>query len=1041
MKRMLFNATQAEELRVAIVDGQKLIDLDIESAAKEERKSNIYKAVITRIEPSLEAAFVDYGAERHGFLPFKEISRSYFQPGVDAGKASIKEALREGQELIVQVEKDERGNKGAALTTYISLAGRYLVLMPNNPRGGGVSRRVEGDERAELREIMDHLDVPQGMSLIARTAAIGRSAEELGWDLSYLMQLWRAIEGAAEGQTGAFLIYQEGSLVIRAIRDYFQPDIGEILIDTDDVYEQARQFMAHVMPDNVNRVKRYSDDVPLFSRFQIEHQIESAYSRQVGLPLGGAVVIDHTEALVSVDVNSGRATKGSDIEETAFRTNCEAADEIARQLRLRDLGGLIVIDFIDMESQKNQREVENRLRDALRHDRARVQTGKISRFGLLELSRQRLRPALAETSYITCPRCNGTGHIRSTESSALHIVRILEEEAMKENTGAVHLQVPVDVATFLLNEKRVDIARIELRHKVQLIIVPNRHMETPAHEIIRLRHDQLNIDDIALASYQMVQKPAEEEERLPNKASDRPARPEAAVKGIAPSQLAPLAITPAPTAPSPAAAPAPKGLLARIMGWFSSDKPEPAAAEVVVDTTPKRENRGRNERSGSDSRRSNGNGNRGRRTERDGETQSNRGARGERQEGSDKPQRAAPAPEKVERADRAERPDRAERTERGENRGRSRTRPERSTEAASADANDELLKASAAAVVALEATSVAEVAAADGNSAEDGAPSEKRRRRGRGRGRRTGEAPAGTTQAGEDTTSEQVDRVESLDELVAVQDAQPQPSATPGSETTTSGAQVSERPQAEAAQVEVAVAKPDAVTEQSTAAEPVVVDPVLADTVAVDPVVVDPVAVESPAEQEPAPLPLPVSEAASTEQVAIEPASEAPVPVKIEAQAEPETKAEVLQAAVAEAPVAEGVTAAPALDPASAAADMVEASAPEQPAVAAAPSLIERAVSAHAAEVTATHEAPAAATEASTSPANEIVATQAPEAETPAIKPEPAPSASGLTMIETDPGKHASFGTGAPEQTVRLGRKPRPAPVVVEEPLQQVETK
>ncbi|MFB1028060.1 MAG: Rne/Rng family ribonuclease, partial [Thauera sp.] len=582
MKRMLFNATQAEELRVAIVDGQKLIDLDIESAAKEERKSNIYKAVITRIEPSLEAAFVDYGADRHGFLPFKEISRSYFQPGADA-KASIKEALKEGQELIVQVEKDERGNKGAALTTYISLAGRYLVLMPNNPRGGGVSRRVEGDERAELRENMDQLDVPQGMSLIARTAAIGRSAEELQWDLNYLLQLWTAIEGAAQSQSGAFLIYQEGSLVIRAIRDYFQPDIGEILIDTDDIYDQATQFMAHVMPGNVARVKRYSDDVPLFSRFQIEHQIESAYSRQVNLPSGGAVVIDHTEALVSIDVNSGRATKGSDIEETAFRTNCEAADEIARQLRLRDLGGLIVIDFIDMESAKNQREVENRLRDALRHDRARVQTGKISRFGLLELSRQRLRPALAETSYITCPRCNGTGHIRSTESSALHIVRILEEEAMKDNTGAVHLQVPVDVATFLLNEKRVDIARIEMRHKVQLIIVPNRHLETPAHEIIRLRHDQLNAEDIALASYQMVQKPVEEDARLPSKTSERPTRPEAAVKGIAPSQPAPMAAAEPAPAPAPTpAAPEPKGLIARIMGWFSAGKTAPAPAPAAA---------------------------------------------------------------------------------------------------------------------------------------------------------------------------------------------------------------------------------------------------------------------------------------------------------------------------------------------------------------------------------------------------------------------------------------------------------------------------
>jgi ribonuclease E len=541
MKRMLFNATQAEELRVAIVDGQKLIDLDIESANKEQRKSNIYKAVITRIEPSLEAAFVDYGAERHGFLPFKEISRNYFKPGVDPGKARIQDVLSNGQELIVQVEKDERGNKGAALTTYVSLAGRYLVLMPNNPRGGGVSRRVEGDDRQELREVMDQLEVPPGTSLIARTAGIGRGLEELQWDLNYLQQLWTAIDGAAKAQSGAFLIYQESSLVIRAIRDYFHAEIGEILIDTDDIFEQAQQFMAHVMPGTVNRVKRYHDDVPLFSRFQIEHQIESAYSRQVTLPSGGAIVIDHTEALVSVDVNSGRATKGSDIEETALRTNCEAADEIARQLRLRDLGGLIVIDFIDMESTKNQREVENRLRDALHFDRARVQTGKISRFGLLELSRQRLRPALAETSYITCPRCTGTGHIRSTESAALHILRILEEEAMKENTGALHCQVPVDVGTFLLNEKRVDISRIEMRHRVNLVIVPNRHLETPAHEIVRLRHDQLNAEGIVLASYQMAEKPVEETYQPPSaNAEAKPVKIEAAVKGITPDSPAPI---------------------------------------------------------------------------------------------------------------------------------------------------------------------------------------------------------------------------------------------------------------------------------------------------------------------------------------------------------------------------------------------------------------------------------------------------------------------------------------------------------------------
>ncbi|MDP3032134.1 MAG: Rne/Rng family ribonuclease, partial [Rhodocyclaceae bacterium] len=619
MKRMLFNATQAEELRVAIVDGQKLIDLDIESANKEQRKSNIYKAVITRLEPSLEAAFVDYGAERHGFLPFKEVSRSFFLPGVEAGRARIQDALKVGQEIIVQVEKDERGNKGAALTTYVSLAGRYLVLMPNNPRGGGVSRRIEGEDRQELREVMDQLDVPAGMSLIARTAGIGRSAEELQWDLNYLLQLWGAIDGAAKSQNGAFLIYQESSLVIRAIRDYFHPEIGEILIDTDDIYEQAQQFMSHVMPGNVARVKRYSDDVPLFSRFQIEHQIESAYSRQVTLPSGGAIVIDHTEALVSVDVNSGRSTKGADIEETALRTNLEAAEEIARQLRLRDLGGLIVIDFIDMESAKSQRDVENRLRDALHFDRARVQTSKISRFGLLELSRQRLRPALAETSYITCPRCTGTGHIRSTESAALHILRILEEEAMKENTGAIHVQVPVDVATFLLNEKRVDIARIEMRHRANLLIIPNRHLETPQHEITRLRHDQLNQDGPILASYEMAVKPIEEDlSTLAAQAEGKPARAEAAVKGITPDQPAPIV---APKEPPPVAA-AP-GLFAKIMSWFSGDKKE---AEVVTpakstDKPVRRERSERGERGG-----------RGRRDNREGREGSERKERGERKE-------------------------------------------------------------------------------------------------------------------------------------------------------------------------------------------------------------------------------------------------------------------------------------------------------------------------------------------------------------------------------------------------------------------------
>ena len=474
MKRMLFNATHAEELRVAIVDGQRLIDIDIESAGRESRKSNIYQGIVTRVEPSLEACFVNYGEERHGFLPFKEISKAFFgQNGRgdgDGARARIQDLIHEGQELIVQVDKEERGNKGAALTTFISLAGRYLVLMPNNPRGGGVSRRVEGEDRQELRETMDKLDVPQGMSLIARTAGIGRSADELQWDLNYLLQLWRAIESAAKGGSGAFLIFQESSLVIRAIRDYFTSDIGEILVDTDDIADQARQFMGHVMPDSVSRVKRYSDNTPLFSRFQIEHQIETAYSRIVPLPSGGAVVIDHTEALVAIDVNSARATRGSDIEETAFRTNLEAAEEAARQMRLRDLGGLIVIDFIDMESARNQREVEQRLKDSLQVDRARVQAGKISRFGLMELSRQRLRPALNEGTHITCPRCNGTGVIRDIESSALHVLRVIQEEAMKENSAAVHAQVPVEVATYLLNEKRAEIAKLEARLKVDIVL-------------------------------------------------------------------------------------------------------------------------------------------------------------------------------------------------------------------------------------------------------------------------------------------------------------------------------------------------------------------------------------------------------------------------------------------------------------------------------------------------------------------------------------------------------------------------------------------
>lgn len=572
MKRMLFNATHSEELRVSIVDGQKLIDIDIESSERQQRKSNIYKGVITRIEPSLEACFVNYGEERHGFLPFKEISRSYFKEGVDVRTATIKEALSEGMELIVQVDKEERGNKGAALTTFISLAGRYLVLMPNNPRGGGVSRRIEGEEREELRENMSKLPVPKGMSLIARTAGIGRTVEELKWDFDYLLQLWKAIVEAATPQyednegkyvtapsgplgekyqranPAPFLIVEESNLVIRAIRDYFQPDISEILVDTDDIYEQARQFMIHVMPDMVHRVKRYTDDVPLFSRFQIENQIETAYSRTVPLPSGGSIVIDHTEALVAIDVNSARATHGGDIEETAFRTNIEAAEEVARQMRLRDLGGLIVIDFIDMEDPKNQRAIEQCIKDAIRHDRARVQIAKISRFGLLELSRQRLRPSLYEGSHITCPRCNGIGAIRDTESSAIQVLRILQEEALKDGTSALQAQIPVDVATYLLNEKRDDIAKIEHRHHIEVILIPNKTLETPHYQIERLRSEDQLLTEGA-PSYKRVEELAPEPEqpysRAQNVAPSTKPRQIPVIKGLPVREDAPKHIEPA----------------------------------------------------------------------------------------------------------------------------------------------------------------------------------------------------------------------------------------------------------------------------------------------------------------------------------------------------------------------------------------------------------------------------------------------------------------------------------------------------------------
>jgi ribonuclease E len=494
MKRILINATQPEELRVATVDGQKLDNLDIETTTRKQNKSNIYKAIITRIEPSLEAAFVDFGANRHGFLPLKDVSRSYFTPS-DSSKdvnerLHIKDLLHEGQELIVQVDKAERGNKGAALTSFISLAGRYLVLMPNNPRAGGVSRRIEGDDRNEAREVLSTLEIPTGMGLILRTAGVNKTAEELKWDLEYLLQLWKAIENSAQPHPAPFLIYQESNVIIRAIRDYLREDINEILIDNPDIYEEAYAFMQQVMPQYLNKVKLYEDKVPLFTRYQIESQIESAFQREVKLPSGGAIVLDHTEALLSIDINSARSTKGVDIEETALNTNLEAVDEVARQLRLRDLGGLVVIDFIDMLSHKNQREVETRMKEALKMDRARVQIGRISRFGLLEMSRQRLRPSLGESSHNICPRCNGQGTIRSVESLSLSILRVMEEEAMKEKTDKLITEVPVEVATYLLNEKRQAILDIEERQQINILLIPNVNLETPNYSLKRLRMDE-----------------------------------------------------------------------------------------------------------------------------------------------------------------------------------------------------------------------------------------------------------------------------------------------------------------------------------------------------------------------------------------------------------------------------------------------------------------------------------------------------------------------------------------------------------------------
>ncbi len=770
MKRMLINATQAEERRLAIVDGQKLLDYEIEIEGREQRKGNIYKAVVTRVEPSLEACFVDYGEDRHGFLPFKEISKQYFQGNVPPSQARINDVIREGQELLVQVEKEERGNKGAALTTFISLAGRYVVLMPNNPRGGGVSRRIEGDDRAELKEAMDQLEYPNGMSIIARTNGIGRAANELQWDLNYLLKLWNAIDGATKGAKGAFLIYQESSLVIRAIRDYFNHDIGDILIDTDDIFEQAQQFIAHVMPEHAARVKRYRDDAPLFSRFQIEHQIESAYARTVQLPSGGAIVIDHTEALVSVDVNSARAIKGGDIEETATRTNLEAADEVARQMRLRDLGGLIVIDFIDMEESRNRREVENRLRDALRQDRARVQFGTISKFGLMEMSRQRLRPALSEGASIPCPRCGGSGHIRDTESSALQILRIIQEESMKDSTASVLCQVPVEVASFLLNEKRTEIAKIELKQRISVLLVPNKTLETPHYRLERLKHDDPRLDRIE-ASYTMAEE-IEDPTTVTRRSQERHNKQEPVIKGVLPDAPAPIAVPkaePVPAQPvaakAPVAAPAPAetGFFGWIKSLFGASAPAPAPVAAPAAATAKKDDKregraardgerreGRGGRGGRDGERRDGRRGEGRDGERRSEGRGNRDGEQRRNEPRAETAEGAARPEG--RGNRGEGRDGERRNERGDRQG-PRERREGGREGAREGGRDADTRTQADGAQATQAEPGAGTEARQERPPRNGERRERGERGGEGRrergerrgerGPRTDEAPAG----------------------------------------------------------------------------------------------------------------------------------------------------------------------------------------------------------------------------------------------------------------------------------------------------------
>lgn len=795
MKRMLINATQAEELRVAIVDGQQLYDIDIEQPAKEQKKSNIYKGRIVRLEPSLEAAFVDYGGARHGFLPLKEISRDYFVPGVDPNKASMKEYLREGQEVVVQVDKEERGNKGAALTTYISLAGRYMVLMPNSPTAGGVSRRIEGDDRQALKQAMDSMTIPEDMGVIIRTAGMGRDAEELQWDLNYLVQLWSAISEAALTKPSPSFIHQESRLIIRALRDYMRPDIGEVLVDTDEIYQQAQDFMQWVMPHNLRKLKMYKDDIPLFNRFQIESQIEQAYERTVRLPSGGSIVVDQTEALTAVDVNSSRATKGGDIEETALNTNLEAAEEVARQMRLRDLGGLVVIDFIDMSSGKHQRMVEDRLQQSLKLDRARVQIGKISRFGLLEMSRQRLRPSLGESSQIICPRCDGHGRMRSVESLSLSILRLAEEQAMKDKTAQVLVQAPPQIANYLLNEKRRALVEIETRHEAPIIIISDEALETPHFNVTRIREGD-QPEDTAKPSYQRGVPRRLEVHALTKAQLNVPAEP--AVTHIKPSNVAPPRQVAAPD--QAVATSAKPGLFARFLGMFAGSSSE---SDKATQTTPSRQQNnhdGRRDRSDNRGNNPRPNG------QHKNKQKGNRSDRPERPERSEEERKQHDEQRRLEQQKRREEQQKrdlerreAQRAESLRREAERKAQAESQAKAAAVIVGDSLESSPESAVVDTAAQPVAEAVLS--NVPEVGADGTPRRRRGRrgGRRRRRNEGDNNTSNAAQDQSEMDFEDTDDGDDLVN----------QTGAETTTNDAAAIVRAAAVVAAIPVSNAESD----------------------------------------------------------------------------------------------------------------------------------------------------------------------------------------------------------------------------------------